>query len=213
MQIADHDFWRGRWLRGETGWHQDEAHPWLVDAPGFWRGRRVLVPLCGRSPDLDWLRAHAGGVVGVEFVREAVEGFFADRDWPVTTRQLGAFEVWTAVDDGPPFSILCGDIFDLDATVTGPVDALWDRAALVALPRPQRAAYVARLAGTLAPAFVGRLVSFDSPDAADEAGPPFAVAASEIEALWGHAGTALTVHGRAASDTPRIELYCELRRG
>jgi len=62
------------------------------------------------------------------------------------------------------------------------VDAIYDRAALVALPRDMRPAYAAHLAAISrnAPQL---LIAFDY-DQAQLAGPPFCVDADEIHALY-----------------------------
>ena len=75
-----------------------------------------------------------------------------------------------------------GDIFALDADALGPVDAVLDRAALIALPdgmRARYAAHLARLAGC-APIL---LVTFEYPEGVLE-GPPFSVPVPQAEALF-----------------------------
>ncbi len=44
------DFWHGKWSRGETGFHKEEAHPLLVahvDALKLSAGRGCLCPCAG----------------------------------------------------------------------------------------------------------------------------------------------------------------------
>ncbi|MDZ7747687.1 MAG: hypothetical protein U5K43_01660 [Halofilum sp. (in: g-proteobacteria)] len=76
-----------------------------------------------------------------------------------------------------------GDFFDLSTTELKCCDALWDRAALIALPAALRAAYVAHCAALLAPGARGLLVTLDY-DPAEHDGPPFAVPPQEVEALY-----------------------------
>ena len=77
----DTDYWRERWARSETGFHQKEINPHLQR---FWSalnlapGSRVFVPLCGKSRDMLWLRGQGHEVVGVEISPLAVEAFFAE---------------------------------------------------------------------------------------------------------------------------------------
>jgi len=79
----DPQFWHERWQRNETGWHQREINAHLQD---FWpqlqqpAGGRVLVPLCGKSRDLLWLRAQGHAVLGVEISPIAVREFFAENE-------------------------------------------------------------------------------------------------------------------------------------
>ena len=69
--------WLERWREGRTGWHEPEGNRNLKT---HWAGtgKRVLVPLCGKTPDLLWLEARGNDVVGVELAEMAVRGFFED---------------------------------------------------------------------------------------------------------------------------------------
>ncbi|MGB5485800.1 MAG: thiopurine S-methyltransferase, partial [Lysobacterales bacterium] len=64
MEIKD---WHSRWESGNTGWHQPGGSSALRKFwPGLHPGGRVLVPLCGKSPDLLWLAKQGYDVTGVE---------------------------------------------------------------------------------------------------------------------------------------------------
>lgn len=64
-----------RWREGRIGWHQPDGNASLRR---HWRGTgpRVLVPLCGKTPDLVWLAEWGNEVVGVELSEIAVQSFF-----------------------------------------------------------------------------------------------------------------------------------------
>ena len=51
--------WEGRWSEGKTGWHKDKVNPHLEEFfsrfTGNVEGKRILVPMCGKSIDLAWL--------------------------------------------------------------------------------------------------------------------------------------------------------------
>ena len=72
-----HEEWHERWQVGRTGWHESGGNRNLKK---YWRatGKRVLVPLCGKSDDILWLEAQGNDVVGVELSEIAVLGFFED---------------------------------------------------------------------------------------------------------------------------------------
>ena len=100
----------------------------------------MFVPLCGRSLDMVWLARHGYPVLGVELSQIAAEGFFDhERIVPQVTRQ-GQFTRYVT----PGYEILQGDFFDIAPGIPGPINAWYDRAALIALPPPMR-----RYAGTL----------------------------------------------------------------
>ncbi|MCS6947388.1 MAG: methyltransferase domain-containing protein, partial [Steroidobacteraceae bacterium] len=125
-------FWLERWQKHEIGFHQSAPHPALAR---FWSrlalrpGARVFVPLAGKSLDMLWLAQAGFQVVGIELSPIAVAQFAAEHA-PEARRNV---------------ELRCGDFFALTRAALGPVDAVFDRAALVALPAAQRRDYVAQM--------------------------------------------------------------------
>lgn len=174
------EFWLQAWETGRTPFHVDEVHAGLrEDWPklGLRPGSRVLVPLCGKSLDLDWLVLQGHEVLGVELSPIACHAVF-ERGGPVPAPRVeGAFSVWQR----GPLTILQGDLFQLPPSLR--CDAIYDRAATVALPADLRTPYAATLAGCLAPGGPMVLVTFEDP-AAGDAGPPFSVGEAEVRRLY-----------------------------
>src|SRR6185503_16992975 len=148
-----------KWERNEIGFHNAEAHPLLVahfGALSLPKGSRVFLPLCGKTRDIDWLLASGYRVAGAELSPIAVEQLFAELGTVPEVAEIGQLRRYSA--DGS--DIFAGDIFALSRDVLGPVDAVYDRAALVALPKDMRGNYAAHLAEV-----TGRapqlLISFD----------------------------------------------------
>ena len=77
----------------------------------------------------------------------------------------------------------CGDFFTMSAAQLGRIDAVYDRAALIALPAPMRQRY-ARHMQTLVGAVPHLLITLDYPQAGMD-GPPFSVEQAEVQALFG----------------------------
>src|SRR4051812_17568615 len=75
-------YWKGRWERGETAWHQAEPEPNMVSFFSGLAPTRVLVPLCGKSRDLLWLASQGHEVVGVELSELACQSFFEENHLP-----------------------------------------------------------------------------------------------------------------------------------
>jgi len=75
-----------------------------------------------------------------------------------------------------------GDLFQLTAEQLGPVDLVYDRAALVALPEVMRARYAPHLRA-LTGAAPQLLITFEY-DPAEMDGPPFPVFAEEVRRLY-----------------------------
>lgn len=173
--MTDADFWHERWARGEIGFHRSDVHPMLER---HWRevagGRpRVLVPLCGKSLDLHWLAARGHEVVGVELDEGAIRSFFDEAGATPTVVDEGPLRCWRA----GAVTILQGDFFDYRPD--RPFDAIYDRAALIALPEPDRARYLERLGRLLAGEGRGLLITLEYPQDA-MTGPPFSVPAEEL---------------------------------
>jgi len=176
------EFWQARWARSEIGFHLPEVNPYLQrywPALGLPEGARVLVPLCGKSLDLAWLAGQGYQVVGVELAQRAVEDFFAEHGLKPLVSDVGVFRHYQAGN----LEIYCGDFFALSAQQLDGCTALYDRAALIALPADMRARYVAHLSQLLPNGCRGVLVSLDY-DQAQMDGPPFAVADDEVQRLF-----------------------------
>lgn len=177
----DHDFWHSKWAKQEIGFDQFEENPHLASHGAvLGRGKRVLVPLCGKSIDMTFLAAAGHVVVGVELVERAVKDFFTTLGGKPKVTQEGAF---TRYDAGSVV-IFVGDFFKTTRELLGPVDALYDRASLIALPEPMRRDY-ARHLRTLMPAHAPGLLVTVEYDEAKAKGPPFSVRPPELEALYG----------------------------
>ena len=177
------EFWQERWDRGEIGFHLKDVNPFLRR---YWPALEletdssVLVPLCGKSLDLAWLAGQGLRVLGVELSEKAVEAFFAERDLVPEVTQQGVFRVYRSES----IEIFCGDFFALTAQDLGDdCRALYDRAALIALPEEMRRRYVAHLTVILPADCAALLVTLDYPQEQMD-GPPFAVSDALVHELY-----------------------------
>jgi thiopurine S-methyltransferase len=104
----------------------------------------------------------------------AVEQLFQDNHIEPNISQLGKLVRYSAGN----LDIFVGDIFDLSLEILGPVDAIYDRAALVALPEDMRQAYTKHLIKITdnKPQF---LISFEY-DQNKMPGPPFSIDKDEL---------------------------------
>ncbi len=76
-----------------------------------------------------------------------------------------------------------GDAFGLDADLLRDCTAVFDRAALIALPPELRTLYASELYAHLPTGCRGLLVTLEYPQA-EKAGPPFSVPEDEVHALY-----------------------------
>lgn len=144
MTNSDNHLWLRCWRGQEIDFHQAKVNALLIQ---FWSKlnfpniERVFVPLCGKSLDMIWLLEQGHQVIGVELSPIAVRAFFQENNLLPVKRRHGKFTVW----ESGKLSILCGDFFSLKQTDLGQIDAVYDRAALTALPEALRKMYVSHL--------------------------------------------------------------------
>ena len=191
------DYWLERWRDGRIGFHRQVVNPRLVEHHQRVLGSalRVLVPLCGKSADLEWLAVQGHQAVGIELSELAAHAFFAERSVEPTRREHRGFVEYRHGE----VTILVGNFFDVTAELTGYCDGAYDRAALIALPEELRARYIAQLRTLLAPQARLLLVTLDY-DA--EGGPPFRVSPQEVQARYAAAHVTPLGSVDARADTP-----------
>lgn len=176
-------FWLERWERQEIGFHQRSINTHLLR---FWpelglaRDKGVFVPLCGKSTDMIWLHAQGHPVLGVELSPVAVAAFFTENGLAPQRRRQGKFDV--AESDG--IRIFRGDFFDLTADDLAGFEAVYDRAALIAMPPAMRERYAAHMARILPSGTRMLLLTVEYPQEQMQ-GPPFSVPLAEVERLYG----------------------------
>ena len=178
----DPEFWQERWKNQEIGFHQPDFHALLQK---YWPrldlrpGSPVFVPLCGKSLDMVWLAQRGHSVIGAELSELAIDDFFAERGLTATTKTAGDFTVKSA----DAYELWCGDIFDLPPEAVADVAGVYDRAALIALPRPLRERYAEKLKALLPSRTPILLVTLEY-EQAQMSGPPFSVPRREVHELF-----------------------------
>ncbi|QKV63296.1 thiopurine S-methyltransferase [Pseudomonas sp. 43A] len=174
------EFWHKKWDSGQIGFHLPEVNPYLQRHWAVPETARVLVPLCGKSLDLAWLAGRGHQVLGVELSEKAIEEFFSEHQVQPQISEKGAFKVYRS----DAIELWCGDFFALTASDVADCTAIYDRAALIALPAPMRERYAAHLQRILPQDVHGLLITLDY-DQAQISGPPFAVGDDEVQRLLG----------------------------
>ncbi len=175
------EFWLQRWRDGSTPWHEGAPNVALrrhLDCLRLRPGDRVFVPLCGKTEDMWWLHERGFEVLGIDLSPIAGREFLNAHGLEFTESRNSRHSVL----ESPGFRLLAGDFFALEAADLAGVAAVYDRAALVALPAPTRRRYAQCLA-TLVEAPI-LLISMVYPEHEIE-GPPFSVPETEIRELFG----------------------------
>lgn len=172
------DFWHQKWLKNEIGFHLPEANPLLVkhfEALKLTQGARIFLPLCGKTLDIAWMLAQGFSVVGAELSTIAITDLFKSLNLTPNITHLGEITHYSATN----IDVFLGDIFALTPAMLGKVDAIYDRAALVALPDEMRKRYSAHLVALTNQA-QQLLICFEY-DQTIHAGPPFSISPYEVK--------------------------------
>jgi len=173
----DIGFWHQKWEKKEIAFHQNEVNPLLVkyfSELSLAKGSRIFIPLCGKTLDIAWLLTNGYRVAGAELSKIAIEQLFAELGVEPKITSVGKLEHYSATN----IDIFVGNIFDLSRNKLDPVDAIYDRAALVALPLEMRKQYTKHLMQITdnAPQL---LISYVYNQSAIN-GPPFSISNEEV---------------------------------
>jgi thiopurine S-methyltransferase len=176
------EFWINKWHNAEIGFHLDHAHSLLVrywPELGTVRGSRVFVPLCGKTLDMDFLRQHGCQVTGIELSPIAIRQYLEEH----ALRAVPSVVDGMPVHDAPGLRLIEGDFFQLGTRAVGTIDAVYDRAALIAMPPAMQTRYAEHLL-TLTPETAPILLITLDYNPAEMTGPPFATPPEEVRRLF-----------------------------
>ena len=187
----DSEFWQQRWQEGRIGFHKSDVNPELIkyfSNIALPIGSRVLVPLCGKSIDMVWLACAGYDVVGIELVESAVQAFFAEQNITPTITELtsaadkSTLKRYQGQLAGQTITLWAADIFALSTIDIGAINAVYDRAALIALPANMRADYsrhIVKLSNN-APQLLITL----NYDQSKKDGPPFSITQQQLHQYY-----------------------------
>lgn len=174
--------WLDHWEKNDIAFHQLEGNPLLKE---FWSGLQVpvgstvLVPLCGKTVDMLWLMQQGYHVIGVELSEIACKDFFTENNLPFEIKKRDDFTRYF----NDKIEIFCGDFFALTKELMPPIEAVYDRAAFIALSNDLRQRYAAHLINLMAPKSKMFLIVYNSSDTVE--GPPFPISRAEIDKKYG----------------------------
>jgi len=180
MEIS---YWQSRWKKDHTGWHMDTVYPNL---PDYWpklnlnRKAAVLVPLCGKSLDMLWLNEQGHRVIGVDVSKKAAQSFFEDNALSYETDSKASFTIYKSGG----LEIWVGDLFKLKPHFLPGIAAIYDKAALIALPEEKREPYAGQI-WNLCNKDTQILINTFEYKQEEMSGPPFAVHFEEVKQLYG----------------------------
>lgn len=207
----DAQFWHDKWQRREIGFHREQINPYLptyFPTLALQAGQTVFLPLCGKTKDVSYFLQLGLQLVGVELSEVAVQELFADLGvQPEISDVLGMRCYQTT-----QLRIFVGDFFKLTTEHLGRIDAIYDRAALVALPLTMRQAYTKHLLN-LSHNAPQLLITYEYEQSLVD-GPPFSISRNEVEQHYASVYTIEVLHtaeveGGMKGKTPAFEaVYC-----
>ena len=180
------EFWLDRWQRGQLGWHLPAVHPLLENYYHRFNlqpGDTVFVPRCGTSLDMAWLAQQDMQVIGCELSPLAIEQFFEMQRLQPEKNDCGEHVCWQA----GPYTLYEGDFFRLPEETMDDVKFIYDRAALISLPKEGehgRKAYLRKLRELFKVDVQTLLVTLEY-DQTAMSGPPVSVGYEEV--IWHYA--------------------------
>ena len=194
------EFWHKRWQEGRIGFNQSMVNPLLTEyfnRLNLTAGSRIFVPLCGKSIDMVWLATQGYDVVGVELVETAVQEFFAEQNIEPTVYQQAdnpTMKYYQGQLSGQTITLWVADIFALTFEDIGFIDAVYDKAALIALPDDMRVRYseqVRKLSSDTSKVnganneITPQLLLTLNYDQRKKNGPPFSINGEQLELYYG----------------------------
>ncbi len=185
--------WKAKWERNDIAFHQDIVNPLLqrfLSRLTLSAGDHIIVPLCGKSLDMNWIGRMGFRVIGIELSDIAIQAYFEALHVVPNRERHGRFVRWW--HEGA--EVWCGDIFDLTSKDLGEVKALYDCAALTALPAGVRERYITHFAETLPKKTEILLITIETPD--ERHFNSVSTIDSEVKSLYGARYRIDLLHGQ-----------------
>lgn len=173
-------FWEQAWEEGRTRFHKDKPHRHLVEYHHLIeKHEKVFVPLAGKTLDMLYLKEKGQHVTAVELSQIAIDGFIKDNQLSPKVTQKGAHTIYSI----PGLDLYHGDFFEMPEDVLKDIGAIYDRAALIALPPKMRERYTSFIQEKM-PKLKDMLLLALEYDQSKAEGPPFSVEHQEIKDLY-----------------------------
>jgi thiopurine S-methyltransferase len=177
-------YWESRWNNDKTGFHMQDGYESLRT---HWPSLslppepNVLVPLCGKSLDMLFLKDQGANVTGIEISEKAVKSFFIEKELEFEISHYSDFTIYTS----GKIQLWQGDFMKFPESKAN-FHLIYDKAALVALPPKKRQPYANKLLELTQTDTKILLHHFIYPQ--DEmTGPPFSVSINEVNKYFsGH---------------------------
>tara|TARA_R110002110_G_scaffold415800_1_gene656285 strand:- start:42688 stop:43344 length:657 start_codon:yes stop_codon:yes gene_type:complete len=196
----DQAFWHEKWNSDNIPFNQKQPNPFMVkffNRLNLKPGSTIFAPLCGKSVDLVWLAEQGFKVIGSELNYQACKDFYHENAIPFKEHKEKSFHFFSSEN----ITLLAGDFFELSNDIIGKIDAIYDRASLIALPSDTRLLYAEKIIN-LTNANTHLFLITIGYKQSQMQGPPFSVNETEVYQLYSQYFHIETVHNKRAKNIP-----------
>jgi len=175
-------FWEEAWENGQIGFHQGDFNKNLVEyfeLLNLQKNQEVLVPLCGKTLDMNFLLQQHLIVNGVELVEQAIKDYLNENKIDeIKVENVESFKLYST----NALKLYHGD-FHLFQQVGKTYNAIYDRASMIALPPMMRRTHAEVLTALTNRSGKILLITLEY-EQSKVSGPPHSVTEEEIEHLF-----------------------------
>jgi len=196
----DKNFWNAKWDSHDIAFNQQKPNPFMIEyfkRLNLESSSKIFVPLCGKSIDMLWLIEQGYQVVGIELNLQACKDFFNEYNIKFQQREIGSFTVLSS----DRITLISGDFFELNTDIIGQIDAIYDRAALVALPSEMRTKYANKII-SLSQTNTAILLITLCYEQHTMQGPPFSVNTENVQHLYRQSFNIQVLYNESAKKIP-----------
>uniref|UniRef100_A0A8C5N395 thiopurine S-methyltransferase n=1 Tax=Leptobrachium leishanense TaxID=445787 RepID=A0A8C5N395_9ANUR len=179
--------WINKWETRNIGFHEADVHTLLAEFLDEILANRkqikIFFPLCGKAVDMKWLAEMGHLIFGVDVCELGIKEFFEENNIPYVEEaipQIPGGKVFKSKSGN--ISLYCCSIYDLNESIVGKFDGIWDRGGMVAINPTDRERYV-RVVTSLMDKDCRYLLVTVEYDPKLHGGPPFYISDANLEKL------------------------------
>ena len=184
--VMKQEDWEQRWKYSIVLFHEHNVHQDLIKyedklLPSQTK-LKVLLPWCGKTLDMLYLADKGHQVIGVDITEAPIHQFFNEHNLKYVSEKQGLVTKYQALDKD--ITLYRGDMYQMDSTTIGKVDAVWDSGAFISSNPSQREEYIKAMVNLLKPTSKYLLNTFHYVSSTwNEV--PYSITDNEIESYFG----------------------------
>ena len=178
MDSSTKDFWLDIWQKNQTRFHQENFNRHLtkfITDLKLAKKTKTLVPLCGKTLDLLFLKSLDLDITGIEISHLAIKQFFLENNLKIERQHNNIYQY----DEN--LKIICTDFFSYQNNQK--FSFVYDRASLIALSKEDRKKYVNVLKSILEKNAKILIIILEYTSTKDIA-PPYSVSTNDFYELF-----------------------------